>query len=124
MATITNAAGKLGQALAMNGTSGTFLSVADNATLSARPNLSFTVACWVYVTATGTNMGFVGKGSAAVSSHNVEYMLWQSGSVWRFMVGSGTNEIVDLVASSGDEPVVLTDWLVRSRRRHPIYPGQ
>jgi len=88
---VSNAAGKIGQALAMNGTAGTYLSIADNATFSAAPNMSLTVACWVYVAGTGANMGFLGKGSAAVSSNNVEYLLWLFGSQWCFMVGSGSS---------------------------------
>lgn len=88
---VTNAAGKIGNALAMNGTAGTYLSVADNATFSAAPNMSFTLACWVWINATGTNMGLVGKGSAAVSSNNIEYILWHYSNAWRFEVGSGSS---------------------------------
>ena len=32
----------------MNGTSGTYLSIADNPALSVGTNQSFTIACWVY----------------------------------------------------------------------------
>lgn len=90
---ISNGPGKIGQCLYMNGTSGTYLSVADNATFSAGPDMSFTLACWVWVNDTGSNMGFVGKGSLAVTSNNCEYMLWQYSGQWNFEVGSGSSFI-------------------------------
>jgi hypothetical protein len=101
-ANVSSAAGKIGNALAMNGTNGTYLSVADNATLSAGPNLSFSVACWVYLTNTN-DMGFVGKGTATPSSNTIEYMLWHYAGAWRFAVGSGTS-FVNL--ASATTPVV------------------
>ena len=88
----------------MNGTSGTFLSVADNATLSAGANTSFTIACWVYLTNTG-DKGLVGKGSAAVSTNNVEYLLWYYTGQWHFVVGSGTSFVL---LPSPTTPVLAT----------------
>ena len=104
VAQITNGAGKIGNALYMNGTAGTHLSVADNATLSAGPNMSVTVSCWVYVTTTGSSMGFVGKGSSSVSLFNMEYMLWQSGGQWHFIVGNGAGTTT--TATSSFTPVI------------------
>lgn len=101
-ANVSSAAGKIGNALAMNGTNGTYLSCADNATLSAGPNLSFSLACWVYLTNTN-DMGFVGKGTATPSSNTIEYMLWHYAGAWRFAVGSGTS-FVNL--ASATTPVV------------------
>ena len=109
---VSNAAGKIGQALAMNGTAGTYLSIADNATFSAAPNMSLTVACWVYVAGTGANMGFLGKGSAAVSSNQVEYLLWLFGGAWCFMVGSGSSfvNLASLTAPVANTWTLLVGW--------------
>jgi len=96
---VTNGPGKIGSALAMDGTSGTYLSCADNATLSAGPNMSFSLACWVYVLNTGLNHGFMSKGSVAVSTDLVEYMLWQYSGQWRFDVGNGAGTFITAVSS-------------------------
>ena len=89
--------------------------MADTPTVSAGPNMSFTLACWVYVIDTGANMGFVGKGSAAVSSNNVEYLLWQydgdlafPGREWQRLCA------LYLVLRARGEPVVSAHWVVRS----------
>jgi len=105
-AQVSSAAGKIGSALAMNGTAGTYLSVADNATLSAGANTSFTLACWVYLASTASPMGLVGKGSAAVSTNNVEYLLWFYNDAWNFAVGSGASFV--LLASP--TPPVAGAW--------------
>lgn len=99
---ISSGPGKIGQALYMNGTAGTYLSVSDNATFSAGPDMSFTVACWIWVANTGNSHGFVGKGSVAVSTNNAEYMLWQYSGAWRFEVGNGSQFIT---AASSFTPV-------------------
>jgi len=103
---VSNAAGKIGQALAMNGTPATFLSVPDNATLSAGPNQSFSVACWVYVATTSVNMGFIGKGSATPTSNTVEYMLWQYLDAWNFLIGNGSS----FVNLASPFPLVANQW--------------
>ena len=99
---ITSGAGKIGQALYMNGAAGTYLSVADSATFSAGPNVSFTVACWIWVSDAGANMGFVGKGAVVPSTAYVEYLLWQYSGQWRFEVGNGSTFVT---ATSSFTPV-------------------
>jgi len=96
---VSSLPGKIGQALAMDGTNGTYLSCADNATLSAGPNMSFSLACWVYVTNTGLNHGFVGKGTATPTSAYFEYQLWQYSGAWRFDIGNGSSSFVTVASS-------------------------
>ena len=112
VATITNAAGKIGQALSMNATAGTYLSVVDNAPLSAGPDMSFTVACWAYVSNPTTSKGLVGKGSGVVNNNSVEYMLWQNLSTWSFLVGGGASfvEVVSPTAPVASTWALLIGW--------------
>jgi Concanavalin A-like lectin/glucanases superfamily/Repeat of unknown function (DUF5907)/Chaperone of endosialidase len=109
---VTNAVGKIGNALAMNGTANTYLSVADNATFSAGPNMSFTVACWVYSATTGGQWGFVGKGAANVSTNFVEYMLWQHSNGWHFGVGNGSSytAVTSSFAPVANQWCLLIGW--------------
>ena len=89
VAQITNAAGKTGNALAMNGTAGTYLSLADNATMSVGTG-SFSIACWVYLNSTSGHTGFAGKGSGAVNNNSIEYQLYMVGGAFYVAVGNGS----------------------------------
>ena len=101
---LSNPAGKIGTALGSTGSA--YLTLADNATMSVGPNMSFTVACWVYVTTTGVQMGLVGRGSASPSLNGIEYLLWQYPPNFAFTVGSGSAS----VTAYSTFPLVANQW--------------
>jgi hypothetical protein len=93
--TLTNAAGKTGSALAMNGTTGAYLSLADTATVSVGTSTSFTIACWVYFQAGtgGAEWGMVGKGNVSSTQNTCEYHWYLAASAFRFVVGNGSSRV-------------------------------
>lgn len=87
-----NAAGKVGNALALINTSSQQLSVANNATLQSG-NIDHTVHAWIYPTSAPGSSGIVCKADvdSAANAAGYEWMLYTVNSKVRFLVAKGGN---------------------------------
>ena len=107
VAQITKAAGKTGQAVQLNGTTGTYLTVADSPTLSVGTS-SFSVACWVYfeTNISGANWGLAGKGTAAAANAGAEWFFRLVSATFLFSIGNNT--VATTVSTTGITPALNT----------------
>lgn len=96
--TVTQAAGKVGNAAQFTSANSEYLSIADNAALSTG-DIDFTIACWVYMDSdTAANQMFVAKYDTGTA--NREYVLYFSPPV-------GTNRFTFIVSSDGAATVAV-----------------
>lgn len=99
-ATVTQAAGKVGQAASFASASSQFFSIADNASLSM-PGTSFTITAWINFATTGTRT-IAGKWQ----SSNFEYIIYLSTSHIEMIVnhlgaGGDTAAVSGVTLSTG-----------------------
>lgn len=87
-ATVTSAAGKIGNAAEFTAANSEYLSIADQAALRGGAR-DFSFDGWIYVPTPATAQEILGKGSAT-SGANLEYRLFVSGSnlQWRMSAGA------------------------------------
>lgn len=98
-----NAAGILGNAVALNGTNQT-LARASTADL-APGNTAFTVACWVYVTSGIAAAYIIEKGDASVPATGYEYGLrtrptFAAGSQYELLIGGSADNLARVQAGT------------------------
>lgn len=87
--TVTQAAGKLGNAAQFTAANSESLSVADNASLSTG-DIDFTVACWVYLDSKGANRTLASKLAIGGAAGGEWILNYNSGADrFRFVVSDG-----------------------------------
>jgi len=102
--TVTQAAGKKGNAAQFTAANVESLSIADNASLSMEAEVDFSIAAWVYLTDDSGSKTVVFKGTPATTP-GIAYGLFRSASVnvWRMRVGDNVNAETAEVTTSGDQ---------------------
>lgn len=105
---ILEVAGKVGNAAQLTAASSTYLSIADNASLSMG-DIDFTVGAWVYLDSkptTGTILAKTVTGSVANNEYILEYLA--STDRFRFRVSNGTTQTI--VSSTTFGAPSLSTW--------------
>lgn len=87
--TVGAVTGKHGNAADFPGTSGNYLAISDNATLSIGAAQNFTIACWAYFDASSGDHCLVGKGNVSANYDDCEFMLWRRTGTLQFSVANG-----------------------------------
>jgi Concanavalin A-like lectin/glucanases superfamily/Chaperone of endosialidase len=107
-ANISQQPGLTGNALGLAG--GCLLTLADNATMSAIPGQSFTIACWVRFTSLSGDMGLVGKGAGSAVATEYQLLRRTTGNVFGLDTSNGS--VARSLNYTGLNPVVDTWYLV------------
>lgn len=98
--------GQHGTAVQFSGVAGSYLQVADHATLSVGAAQSFTLACWVCFDAAPENHTcIVGKGNTSSAYVGAEYLLKIESTTLRFFIANGS---AGAAVNSGFVPTVGT----------------
>jgi hypothetical protein len=93
-ATVTQAAGKVGNAGQFTSANSEYLSRADNADLSTG-DIDWTITAWIYADTLVNFGGIVHKGWSSSADTNREYVLYVDGGTLRFLVGTnGGSQVV------------------------------
>ncbi len=104
--TVTQAAGKVGNAAQFTAANSESLSITDNAALSLGADSDFTIACWIYLDSKATHMHIIAKRNAAAA---IEYMLFYDTGADRFYFYiTGTN----IAATTIGSPATATWYFV------------
>lgn len=106
--TVTQAAGKAGQAAQFTSANSEYLSIADNADLSTG-NVNFTISTWVYLASDPANdMTIVSKNDEA-SASNREYLLtWRDDDRFVFVIYGPDGALSYVVANAFGAPGTAT----------------
>ncbi|MDP3722930.1 MAG: LamG-like jellyroll fold domain-containing protein [Candidatus Omnitrophota bacterium] len=101
--TVTQAAGKKGNAALFTAANNESLSIPDNAALSMGAEVDFTIAAWVYLADDVGQKVIVAKRDL-ISTPGIAYQIARSASVnvWRLNVGNNVASAVAEVSTSGD----------------------
>lgn len=109
--TVTQAAGKIGNAAQFTIANSEYLSVADNLDLSTG-DIDFTIALWVYLDAKATSQILVGKLDATAGNKEYQVFYDQSIDRFRFSVATPTDVDVLVSASTFGSPTAATWYLI------------
>jgi len=90
--TVTQAVGKVGNAAQFTLANSEYLSIADNADLSAG-DIGFTIACWVYPDSIGVTQEVLEKAPAGLGNEATEYEIRLNGTTLTFRVGDNISPV-------------------------------
>jgi Concanavalin A-like lectin/glucanases superfamily len=105
-ASLTQGVGRIGQAVAINGTPGTYLTMASAPAITMTTATSLTVCAWFYLTAR-TSCAYVSKGNAGANA-SYEYLLGLDGSQ-KFQVAIANGSAAQALSDTGAVPT-LNAW--------------